>query len=116
MRFLIDAQLPPALARWLEGEGHQAEHVSDIGLASPVGPATAQVYRELLPSPKGGTRVISGRFKVLQLPWSGDAPHGVYLASAGSPGPAWAAALGLAPMAGTHSAVRKGFGRLRVDG
>jgi predicted nuclease of predicted toxin-antitoxin system len=29
MRFLNDAQLPPALARWLAGEGHEAEHVAD---------------------------------------------------------------------------------------
>jgi predicted nuclease of predicted toxin-antitoxin system len=33
MRFLIDAQLPPALARWLSSAGHHAEHVADIGLA-----------------------------------------------------------------------------------
>lgn len=33
MRFLVDAQLPAALARWLAGEGHDAEHVADIGLA-----------------------------------------------------------------------------------
>jgi len=32
MRFLIDAQLPPALARLLEQHGHVAEHVVDIGL------------------------------------------------------------------------------------
>ncbi len=25
MRFLIDAQLPPALARWLVAEGHEAD-------------------------------------------------------------------------------------------
>jgi predicted nuclease of predicted toxin-antitoxin system len=29
MRFLVDAQLPPALARWLAANGHEAEHVSD---------------------------------------------------------------------------------------
>ncbi len=33
MRFLIDAQLPPALARWLSSAGHDAGHVADIGLA-----------------------------------------------------------------------------------
>jgi predicted nuclease of predicted toxin-antitoxin system len=33
MRFLVDAQLPAALARWLAAEGHRAEHVADIGLA-----------------------------------------------------------------------------------
>lgn len=32
MRFVIDAQLPPALARLLAAHGHQAEHVADIGL------------------------------------------------------------------------------------
>ncbi|GAB3142612.1 DUF5615 family PIN-like protein [Marisediminicola antarctica] len=32
MRFLIDAQLPPALARRLTEHGHIAEHVTDIGL------------------------------------------------------------------------------------
>jgi len=32
MRFLIDAQLPPALARWLTEQGHEAEHVFDCGL------------------------------------------------------------------------------------
>lgn len=34
MRFLIDAQLPPALARWLMSKGHEAQHVADVGLAS----------------------------------------------------------------------------------
>lgn len=33
MRFLVDAQLPPALARRLETLGHTAEHVVDCGLA-----------------------------------------------------------------------------------
>ena len=32
MRFLIDAQLPPALARWLEEAGHEARHVEEVGL------------------------------------------------------------------------------------
>lgn len=27
MRFLIDAQLPPALGRWLEARGHEALHI-----------------------------------------------------------------------------------------
>ena len=34
MRFLVDAQLPPALARRLEALGHRAEHVADCGLAA----------------------------------------------------------------------------------
>jgi predicted nuclease of predicted toxin-antitoxin system len=33
MRFLIDAQLPSALARWL-AEGYVAEHVGDRGLST----------------------------------------------------------------------------------
>lgn len=34
MQFLVDAQLPPALARWLADQGHEAEHVVDIGMAA----------------------------------------------------------------------------------
>ena len=32
MRFLVDAQLPPALARWLCEAGHDARHVEDVNL------------------------------------------------------------------------------------
>lgn len=32
MRFLIDAQLPPALGEWLRERGHEANHVGAIGL------------------------------------------------------------------------------------
>lgn len=32
MRFLVDAQLPVALARWLTDRGLHAEHVGDTGL------------------------------------------------------------------------------------
>ena len=34
MRFLVDAQLPPGLARWLERAGHEASHVTEIGLGA----------------------------------------------------------------------------------
>jgi predicted nuclease of predicted toxin-antitoxin system len=34
VRFLIDAQLPPAIARELAVRGHEADHVADLGLAS----------------------------------------------------------------------------------
>ncbi|MGH6826009.1 DUF5615 family PIN-like protein [Methyloceanibacter sp.] len=34
MRFVVDAQLPPALARYLSELGHQADHVIDLGLES----------------------------------------------------------------------------------
>lgn len=33
MRFLIDAQLPPSLCRWLAEHGHEARHVAEFGLA-----------------------------------------------------------------------------------
>ena len=33
MKFLIDANLPPALAQWLISVGHEARHVNDLGLA-----------------------------------------------------------------------------------
>jgi predicted nuclease of predicted toxin-antitoxin system len=31
VRFLVDAQLPPALARWLREAGHEAQHVDELG-------------------------------------------------------------------------------------
>jgi predicted nuclease of predicted toxin-antitoxin system len=34
VRFVVDAQLPPALARQLEALGHTAEHVADRGMVS----------------------------------------------------------------------------------
>jgi predicted nuclease of predicted toxin-antitoxin system len=34
VRFLVDAQLPPALARILADRGHEASHVVDVGLLS----------------------------------------------------------------------------------
>lgn len=33
MRFLVDAQLPPALGRLLRERGHLADHVLEMGLA-----------------------------------------------------------------------------------
>jgi len=33
VNFLVDAQLPPGLARWLAAQGHSAQHVNDVGLA-----------------------------------------------------------------------------------
>lgn len=34
MRFLVDAQLPPALARWLTTAGHTSEHVFDCDMTT----------------------------------------------------------------------------------
>lgn len=42
MRFLVDAQLPPALARRIEAMGHAAEHVADCGLATAPDPHVRQ--------------------------------------------------------------------------
>jgi predicted nuclease of predicted toxin-antitoxin system len=39
VNFLVDAQLPPALARWIASQGHQAAHVFDLGLQSADDPA-----------------------------------------------------------------------------
>jgi predicted nuclease of predicted toxin-antitoxin system len=33
IRFLVDNQLPAALARWIKNQGHEADHVLDLGLA-----------------------------------------------------------------------------------
>jgi predicted nuclease of predicted toxin-antitoxin system len=33
MRFLLDMNLPPAIADWLRSEGHDAVHVREIGFA-----------------------------------------------------------------------------------
>jgi predicted nuclease of predicted toxin-antitoxin system len=32
VKFLVDAQLPPALAGWIREAGHEAAHVEDAGL------------------------------------------------------------------------------------
>ena len=32
MKFIVDAQLPPALALWLREQGQHADHVADVGL------------------------------------------------------------------------------------
>lgn len=32
MKFLIDAQLPPALAQWLREAGHEARAAREVGL------------------------------------------------------------------------------------
>jgi predicted nuclease of predicted toxin-antitoxin system len=32
VKFIVDAQLPPALARWLINARHEAKHVEEVGL------------------------------------------------------------------------------------
>jgi predicted nuclease of predicted toxin-antitoxin system len=34
MRLLLDMNLPPAMALWLRGEGHDAVHLRELGLSS----------------------------------------------------------------------------------
>lgn len=46
MRFIVDAQLPPALARSLSEKGHVAEHVGDIGLMTAADSAIWQFARQ----------------------------------------------------------------------
>ena len=38
MNFLVDAQLPPGLARWISSQGHRATHVFDIDLHAAADP------------------------------------------------------------------------------
>lgn len=40
MKFLIDAQLPRRLARWLQAEGHEAVHTTDLPEGNRTGDAT----------------------------------------------------------------------------
>jgi predicted nuclease of predicted toxin-antitoxin system len=48
MRFLVDAQLPPALARFLAANGHEAQHLADLGLQA----ASDAVIWDAAPSSK----------------------------------------------------------------
>lgn len=34
MNFLVDSQLPPALAKWISVQGHKTIHVADSGLVA----------------------------------------------------------------------------------
>lgn len=57
MNFLIDAQLPPALARWLADQGHEALHVFDLGLHAA---ADTQIWE--FARNEGAQMVIGRRF------------------------------------------------------
>jgi uncharacterized protein with PIN domain len=54
MRFLVDNQLPPSLARWLRDRGHDAEHVFESGLHL--------LEWEKVPATKNGETGILPRF------------------------------------------------------
>lgn len=47
MRFLIDAQLPPGLARWLSSQGYPSDHVYDFGPGAAPDDAVEVRAREL---------------------------------------------------------------------
>ncbi len=40
MKFLVDAQLPPRLALWLQAEGHEAAHTRDLPKGNRTGDST----------------------------------------------------------------------------
>ena len=47
VKFVVDANLPPALARWLASQGHEAHHVSDFGLEGAPDPTIWQRARDM---------------------------------------------------------------------
>ena len=47
MRYLIDAQLPPGLARWLTANGDPSDHVNDLGLSAATDDAIEAKAREM---------------------------------------------------------------------
>ncbi|MGO9770916.1 MAG: DUF5615 family PIN-like protein [Roseiarcus sp.] len=61
MRFLVDAQLPPALARRLAEPGHEAERVADRQLAAASDTASGWRERRL------GKPCVRRRFPTLIL-------------------------------------------------
>ena len=72
MHFLIDAQLPPGLARWLAERGHRAEHVNELGLgAAPddVIEAESREMQAVIWSKDGGFADRVRRTPGLQVVW-----------------------------------------------
>jgi predicted nuclease of predicted toxin-antitoxin system len=47
LKFLVDANLPPAFARWLASEGYEAHHVADFGLTGATDRAIWERAREM---------------------------------------------------------------------
>lgn len=63
MRFLVDAQLPPAFADWLKGRGHHADHVANLGLMA----ATDRAIADL--AEREGYVLVSKDDDFLRLRW-----------------------------------------------
>jgi predicted nuclease of predicted toxin-antitoxin system len=73
MRFLVDAQLPPALARRLTEFGHTAEHVFDIGMHEA---KDRMIWKKALET---GAVIISKDEDFVQLALAGAGPPFVWL-------------------------------------
>ena len=72
MRFLIDAQLPPGLARWLVAQGYPSDHVNDIGVGpAPDGEivARARAMKAVIWSKDADFAVRARRNPGLQVVW-----------------------------------------------
>jgi predicted nuclease of predicted toxin-antitoxin system len=84
MQFLVDAQLPPALARWLTAAGHPSEHVADIGMAAAQDSAVWE-YAE-----RNGAVIVTKDqdFAVLRIVSDAPAPSVVWLRVGNSRRPA----------------------------
>lgn len=64
MKFLVDAQLPPGLARWFRVKGHEADHVFEIGLG-------AASDREIAERAEADNAILASKdedFVILRLP------------------------------------------------
>lgn len=73
MRFLVDAQLPPALARWLTAQGHEAQHVADLGLE---GASDRAIWRE---AGSTGATIVTKDADFVELARAGNGPAVVWI-------------------------------------
>jgi predicted nuclease of predicted toxin-antitoxin system len=73
MRFLVDAQLPPALARWIAAQGYEAQHVADFGMAGAPDRAIWNKAIEL------ASVIVSKDEDFIQLSAKGSGPQIVWL-------------------------------------
>ena len=46
MKFLVDANLPPLLCRWLHERGHEADHLANLGLLTAMDTEICRLARE----------------------------------------------------------------------
>ena len=60
MKFLVDAQLPPALAHWLRGAGHEAQAVGEVGLRDASDTVSGGTLARQRPSSSRRTRTLPG--------------------------------------------------------